>query len=51
MKKFVTMHGHIQVKKGMIFLQNFAEKSKFCLNILFGIEAVTRTRVLPRICP
>jgi len=34
-----------------VFVKNFAEKSKFCLKILFGIEAVTRERALPRIAP
>jgi len=39
------------ISGGMILVQNFAEKSKFCLKILFGIESVTRTRALPRMAP
>lgn len=46
-----TIKSYEVVSDGMIFVQNCAEKSKVCLKILFDIEAVTRTRALPRIAP
>jgi len=46
-----TIKSYEVVSDGMIFVPNCAEKSKVCLKILFDIEAVTRTRALPRIAP
>jgi hypothetical protein len=46
-----TIKSYEVVSDGMIFVQNFAEKSKVCLKILLDIEAVTRTRTLPHIAP